>query len=337
MKLDKKSFKGIALAAFSVLALSACSDWTDTESINLVEPGIDGQYPEQYAKYLKNLQEYKNSDHKVVYGWFDNSEKIPFSRGQHISDVPDSLDVVIATTPDLEEFELEDIASVHKKGTKVFYSISYDNILKEYTDKVKEGTETGAFSTYLSAELSRLIALEVPFDGIVAEYRGTNPTYMSETDKAEAKANQDAFFGVISNWKSANAGKQLVFQGYPANLIGQSVLSSCEHIILITNDVTDAAQLGIEALQALIADGVPADRFIVSASTVSLDATDKTTGYYNTLRALSEAAYWVTESSAKFTKAGLAIENMQNDYYNATNAYQYVREAINIMNPAPQK
>ena len=87
MKLDKKSFKGIALAAFSVLALSACSDWTDTESINLVEPGIDGQHPEQYAKYLKNLQEYKNSDHKVVYGWFDNSEKVPFSRGQHISDV----------------------------------------------------------------------------------------------------------------------------------------------------------------------------------------------------------------------------------------------------------
>ena len=41
MKLYKKSFKGIALAAFSVLALSACSDWTDTESINLAEPGID--------------------------------------------------------------------------------------------------------------------------------------------------------------------------------------------------------------------------------------------------------------------------------------------------------
>ena len=96
-------------------------------------------------------------------------------------------------------------------------------------------------------------------------------------------------------------------------------------------------ELGIEALQALMADGVPADRFIVSASTISLDTTDKTTGYYNALRALSEAAYWVTEPSAEFIKAGLAIENMQNDYYNATNTYQYVREAINIMNPAPKK
>ena len=99
MKLYKKSFKGIALAAFSVLALSACSDWTDSESIKLKEPGIDEQSPELYAKYLKNLQEYKNSDHKIVYGWFDNSEKVPFSRGQHMSDVPDSLDVIIATTP----------------------------------------------------------------------------------------------------------------------------------------------------------------------------------------------------------------------------------------------
>lgn len=338
MKLDKKSFKGIMLAAFSVVALSACSDWTDTESITLEEQGIDKQHPEQYAKYLRNLQEYKESEHKVVYGWFDNSNKVPASRGQHMSDVPDSLDVVVATSPELADFELKDIQSLHEKGTKVLYVISYDDILKEHTDKVKEGTETSAFSTYLSAELNRLIALEAPFDGIVAEYCGTNPIYMSEADKAEAKANQDAFFGVISNWKSANASKQLVFRGYPANLINQTVLASCAHIILMTDDVTDAEQLGIEALQALMADGVPADRFIVLASTVSLDTTDKNTGYYTDgLRALSEAAYWITSPSAEYTKAGLAIENMQNDYYNATNIYQYVREAINIMNPAPKK
>jgi hypothetical protein len=175
MKLYKKSFKGIALAAFSVLALSACSDWTDTESINLEEPGVSEQAPEQYAKYLKNLQAYKNSDHKIVYGWFDNSEKVPFTRGQHISDAPDSLDVIIMMTPDLAEFEMEDMATVREKGTKVYYSISYDNILKEHTDKVKEGTETGTFSAYLSAELNKLIALEAPFDGLVAEYRGSNP------------------------------------------------------------------------------------------------------------------------------------------------------------------
>ena len=48
MKLYKKSFKGIALAAFSVLALSACSDWTDSESIKLKET-------DSIKKLMKNM------------------------------------------------------------------------------------------------------------------------------------------------------------------------------------------------------------------------------------------------------------------------------------------
>ena len=70
-----------------------------------------------------------------------------------------------------------------RRERKYSIPISYDNILKEHTDKVKEGTETSSILAYLSAELNRLIALEAPFDGIVAEYRGSNPIYMSEADK----------------------------------------------------------------------------------------------------------------------------------------------------------
>lgn len=90
-------------------------------------------------------------------------------------------------------------------------------------------------------------------------------------------------------------------------------------------------------MQALISTSVPADRFVVSVSTVSLDTTDKNTGFLGDARATTEAAYWVTEPTEGFTKAGMAILDIQNDYYNATNTYQYVREAIQIMNPAPSK
>lgn len=338
MKNRMKNIFIVASCFAAATCFSACDDWTEVENVTINTPGIEELNPEQYAKYLQNLVEYKNSDHKVVYAWFDNSEKTPFSRGQHISDAPDSLDVISMMYPaELAEFELTDMQKVRAKGTKVVYTISFDKIRKEHADKVKEGTESGTFDAYLSAELTKQVGYADAFDGIIAEYKGTNPVYMSAEQKAEAKKLQDAFFGAISAWKSSNADKMLTFQGYPENLIEQSVLSDCRHIILATDDVADDAQLSVVARLAMAASNVPTDRFVIAVSTVSMDIADKKTGYYGADRALKEAAYWTTEMSGDYTRAGLAIYNVQNDYYNAGNAYQYVKEAINIMNPAPKK
>ena len=67
------------------------------------------------------------------------------------------------------------------------------------------------------------------------------------------------------------------------------------------------------------------------------DAADTKTGFYEKARAIKEAAYWITEPSADYTRAGIAIYNIQNDYYNADAIYPCVKEAINIMNPSPRK
>lgn len=326
-------------ALLPLLAMALLASCADIESIDIKRPSLEEQSPELYAKYLQNLNAYKNTeDHKVVYGWFDNSVKAPYSRAHHISDVPDSLDVVAVMYPaDLAEFEIADMASVRTKGTKVVYTISFDQIQKEYADKVKAGTETGAFSAYLKAEVDKMIGYEASFDGIIAEYKGKNPVYMSAADKAEAKANQDTFFGAMLTWKKANTNKMLTFQGYPENLIGQSVLTECRHIILATDDVAFAEELSVVARKAMIAADVPADRFVVAVSTISMDATDTKTGYYGQARALKEAAYWITEPADGYTRAGIAIYNVQNDYYNADAIYPCVKEAINIMNPAPRK
>lgn len=335
MKRYNKIF-GALLPALAMTLLASC---TDVESIELNRPGLDEQSPELYAKYLQNLNEYKSSaSHKVTYAWFDNSVKAPYSRGQHISDVPDSLDVVSVMYPaDLAEFEINDMAAVRAKGTKVVYTISFDNIRKEHADKVVEGVETGAFAAYLQAELDRLLGYEASFDGIIVEYKGKNPIYMSDEAKAEAKAEQDLFFTAIMNWKSNHADKMLTFQGYPENLIGQTVLSECRHIILVTDKLEDVQQLSLVVRKAMISKEVPTDRFVVAVSTVSMDTTDGKTGYFGGKRAMKGAAYWVTESSSDYTRAGIAIYNIQNDYYNADAIYPCVKEAINIMNPAPIK
>ena len=92
-------------------AFVSCDDWTDVESISIKQPGIEEQNPELYTKYLENLRQYKaDTEHKKVYAWFDNSEKNPASRAQHITSLPDSIDIVGLMCPsELATFEKEEI------------------------------------------------------------------------------------------------------------------------------------------------------------------------------------------------------------------------------------
>lgn len=318
--------------------LTSCSDWTENENLDIVQP----EHAE-YEKYLENLRKYKNSDHKYVYAWFDNKEKTPSSRGQHMSDIPDSIDVVVLMYPEaLAEFELEDMNLLQtKKATKVMYTISYDAIQKNYDEMIKEaeeGTEIPEFSAYLKSNVENLLALSANYnyDGLIVGFNGQSTAYMTAKEKAEYLANQESFISQITTWYQGNKSKSLVFEGGPQFLEDKSFLESCKHIILNTMDASMASELSVNLLEAS-ASGVPADRFIVKASATSLDTSDKNIGYYGEDRAIIEAAYWVTESEGGYTKAGLGIYNIQNDYYNATEVYQYAKQSINIMNPAPIK
>lgn len=318
---------------------TSCSDWTEDKSVDIKQPENPA-----YAKYLENLRAYKNTDHKYVYAWFDNTEKAPYSRGQHMYDVPDSVDVVVLMHPDgLADFEVAEMKTLQiDKGTKVMYTVSYDVIEKTYQQMVKDETEKDEnyvapeFLTYLKDNVQKLLGLasSYNYDGIIAGYKGQSTVYMTSEEKVNYTTNQEAFLSYISTWHAAYKDKVLVYEGNPQFLLDKSLLASCKHIILSSMNVTSAFDLSVQALEASDTD-VPTDRFIVVASTTSLDVSDKKTGYYGDDRAIIEAAYWVTEVTSGYTKAGLGIYNIQNDYYNVTKTYQYAKESINIMNPAP--
>lgn len=75
---------------------------------------------------MENLRQYKaDTEHKKVYAWFDNSEKNPASRAQHITSLPDSIDAVTLECPDnLADWERNEMSEIQtKKGTKVIYDI----------------------------------------------------------------------------------------------------------------------------------------------------------------------------------------------------------------------
>ncbi len=328
------------------LILTSCDDWTETESLPVDNPNIEEQNPELYARYLDNLKAYKNTRHKVVYAWFDNQEETPFNRAQHIDNLPDSVDYIVLMHPDqLVERERQEMKNIRtRKGTKVLFSIGYDELKQAYDEMVKahqEGeekeTEPESFLSYLTKALQKNLQLgdTYGYDGIVMSFDGKSMLHMSATEKKQYQVDCRVFTEVMNAWVERQTDKWFVFEGKPQNLPDKAILKACRHIILSgTANATNSGKLTYEVLSA-VAEEVPTDRFVVMAQTVSLDQADVKTGYWaDDSRAIVSTAQWVAAMYADFTAAGLGVYNISNDYYNTKRVYQYTREAIHIMNPS---
>lgn len=327
------------------IAFASCSDWTETESLTITEPDIADQNPELYAQYLEKLRNYRDSHHKIIYAWFDNSEKNTFSRGQHIESLPDSIDVVAFMYPDnLEGWELDEMESIRQnKGMKVIFTLSYDAIKLNYENMVaalesseSETVEIQDFVSYLADTMQHTLKLvdKYNYDGISIGYNGKSILHMTSKEKVEYTSNETAYIGIISSWMAAHEDKTVVFEGMPQNLVDKTILNSCEHIIIPTTDATNSSILDYNVALAIV-DGVPADRFIITAETASLNTSDTEAGYWiDGSRAITSSASWVSGTYSDFTIAGLGIKNVNNDYYNVVLSYEYTKKAIDILNPS---
>lgn len=138
MKRNIKKFLLPVVAAVAV-TFAACSDWTETESLDIHYPSIDEQNPALYRKYLESLRNYKAGDHKVVFATMNNSTEAPGQRNEHLTTMPDSVDFICLTNPaNLHPTLVKEIGQVHEKGTRVVYNIDYNAIEKLWQQKLEE-------------------------------------------------------------------------------------------------------------------------------------------------------------------------------------------------------
>lgn len=333
----------------------ACSEWTELESLDIKQPGIAEQNPELYAQYLANLRTYKANKHKIIYAWFDNSLKQPFSRAHHITTIPDSVDIISLMHPDqLTQREIEEMETVRNdKGTQIIYTIHYAEIEAKFeaqnTSQTDESVaaledhtpEQDGLALFISSYMDEALSLvkKYGYDGVSVRYEGLSPEHMDEETLQLHSARQHAFFEKTKIWKQQNENKLLVFEGRPHDVLDKSILQECKYIVLHTSTVLSTSGLSAAIIQAQ-REGVPNDRFIISVSPYSLDESDTQTGTIidktgNSVRAITEAAYWVATPDAAINKSGLGIYNIQNDFYNKELVYKYTREAISIINPSP--
>lgn len=362
----KTIIRGVAAAFIALTAFASCSDWTDTESVTLKEPDITQQNPELYAKYLESLREYKKEPHKVMVAKFDNKVAYPAGQGEHLTALPDSIDYVILNNADtLGDWCIQEMKDVREqKGTKTLYEINYKTIETAYKKKLEEETqpetpaaeesgdnETGGdggeepvvdgFLTFCEQQVDSYIALfsKYGYDGINVVYNGVNTLGLKEDEKAQLTARQNVFFGKIAAWKEANPDAVMLFEGTPQHLLyDNALLQKAAYLIIPASAALSADELKLQ-VEFAISDGVPTDRFLYGVSMPV--AGDDETGYFSAtnadgskMYAVMGAALNVIASDGDFTKAGICVDHVQQDYFNSTKVYKNIRESIELMNPS---
>lgn len=343
----KKSLSFTCLMASSLLAFTACEDWTEVEAVDVVTPQIDEQLK---ADYIENLKQYKNSDHKMLIVTFDNKTERPSNQSEHLTVLPDSIDVISMTNATaINDVLAGEMTEVRKKGTRIVYNVNYAPIEAEWNQMVKEDaegklTEEDALA-HIAKRAAEQLALcdELGYDGLTFTYTGRSEVSMQEDEKVRYAARQDRFMNAVREWRKAHEGLFCAFIGNPQYLTAaqQDLLAACDYVILPTETANDMDELSLRTLAALSTGICPADRIIVSAQTVRPDDDKQIYGYFGTydadgnrMRSIFGSAVWCAKPSEGFTRSGLMVCNAHFDYFGNTLVYGNIREAINIMNPS---
>lgn len=356
MKTTMNIFYMAAAAVVAFAGLTSCSDWTSPESVDINSPSVSGQFPELYKQYLQSLRDYKASEHKMVTGWFDNSASFAGGQADRLTALPDSLDAVVLMYPELvDQWEADEMHQIQtQKGTKVLFEIDYASMLDEWEQTsagnggddadvsvgdAPEAGSTDGFLGYMDSCLDRLLPLcaQNGYDGIAVWYDPVNTAHLDDDMKALETARQSAFEARLREWLDANPDMMFFIEGNSMHLISdKSILEDADMLVVRTENEEHISAV-MTAVRDLAQEGVPADRFMPMASTVS--SSSPSTGYLMTpdgtsVPAIAETAWWVLSPEAYIEKAGLGIYQIQRDYYGNGMDYAMSRAAITILNPS---
>lgn len=357
------------LGAAAAMLMASCSDWTETESIDIKYPDLKTDAPELYEQYTQSLREYRESGHKVVIAKFDNKAAAPAGQAEHINALPDSIDYVVLQNPDgLSGKIVSEMDEVRaEKGMKVLYEINYADIVAAYKSYAEdwnashpvtepaegeEETPSDPSDTLVEKKffLREAVTAQLEYfgrygyDGILVSFSSVNPLSVNDAGKQELLFEQEAFLGEIRKWRAGNPDALFFYEGTPQYLLGDdmAIVNGADYIIIPALSELNVYGFSYLVNQALRFGNIPSDRFVIGVTTVSMTDPGDIRGTFidkddagNTLTAITGAAYWAARTTSEFTKAGICISNVQNDYYNIQFVYPNVRKAISIMNPSP--
>ena len=192
----KLKTKNIIILMGLLLGVSACSKWNDPISKNIEDEALkelfeqrdkhkweaedarEKENQEAYQQYLKNLRAYKESEHPIMFGWFNAWNPEAPGKYSKLTLLPDSMDVVSiwGNWHSLNEDKIKELREVQEKGTKVVIGW----IVQSIGDQIVWGRENWADNDYDAIEDYAQAIVDTiakyDYDGFDCDYE---PSYAS--------------------------------------------------------------------------------------------------------------------------------------------------------------
>ena len=305
----KEIYNRVNIVGFAILLLlfAGCSKWTETESVEIKTVYPWEENPEVWEEYKSAIRDYKSREHYLVYARFENSPEGAVNEKGYMRCLPDSLDIVSLTNSEnFSRFDAEDMAWMESVGTKVLYQVDFAGNPDMLYD-----------NAMMTVALDKAIS--------VVKDNGLDGFSFTGLPKDDGGVTVTASKTVVERL-SAVVGDSglLVFEGNPAFIATEDkekidlfVLPSetAENPYELKNIVLDAAD-----------SGIPADKMLLAA--------DFSGEFYDSENVSADVLTSVADHVVSLGPlAGLALYNIESDYYHYEGDWLTVRSLISRLNP----
>lgn len=328
----KKELIHILTVLAGAAMLFACEKQTTPEPVRI-------QYPDKQSPILRDdayyarLRAYKQTDHKLAFGWYGSWTGIGASEQSRLRSAPDSMDIISIWSQwhSLSPEQLEDKAYVQQiKGTKVVFCISAKDMPEEF--KVDGQITEEGIVAYAKA-WGKDSMDKYQYDGMDIDFE-TAVDHQGPMNKNPE--NFKRFAEELSKYigpKSGTGRLFLIDGNIDSDWLPANIGELCDYAVSQAYNCTGASNLRSRT-QSAAGRGWRPEQIIFTENFESLWQNGGTSYNHNgeSIPSLLGMAYFALEE----TSAGFGSYHMEYEYGNSSMPYKYIRQAIQIANPAPQ-
>lgn len=315
----KNIIKSIGLCFGLGLALQACDDWTIPESE--VIQNLEGTpKPEEY---YEKLRAYKKTDHQLAFGWFGfwSGGTSTSARGS-LRSIPDSMDIVSIWGEkfNLTQAHIDDLRYVQEKyGTRVTFTLFSHNMSNLVGDLFPNEPE---YIPQAAKALADSI-FKYGYDGIDFDHECTS---------GQLFYNKDNMTTLLREMRKNLGPDKLILVDGNISLITEEGWSYADYAVSQAYGTSGPGRL--ESRYNGVKQYIGPERLIVTENfesyweTGGVNYTDENG---NVMPSLLGMATWQPKDGGR--KGGVGAYHMEYEYKHDPE-YKYMRQAIQIMNPA---